>query len=215
LLKILSLLLFLLSILYARENPFFPSQGERDLSVTSNSEIVVAPLKRVSLTFPSTARRIKNITVSYQNLDGSIDKKSIKLNNSIDWHMPIFISQNYVSSLDSVKVKKESMQIKKRVKFTKICSIKYVTFYASDKVLRIFTKDKMIRNFLLVNPHRIVMDFKRDVNIKSYIKKNPNFIFKKIRIGNHNGYYRVVVELDGYYRYKIKHLSKGYLINLF
>ncbi len=51
-------------------------------------------------------------------------------------------------------------------------------------------------------------------SIKSYIKNIPKSIFTKVRVGNHNGYYRVVVELDGYYRYKLKKQSDGCLITL-
>ncbi len=72
----------------------------------------------------------------------------------------------------------------------------------------------MLRNFLLVNPHRIVMDFKRDTDIRSYIKKYPKDIFRSVRIGGHKGYYRVVVELDGHYRYSMKKTSDGYVIKL-
>ena len=72
----------------------------------------------------------------------------------------------------------------------------------------------MLRNFLLVQPHRIVMDFDRDASIKSYIKDDINGIFTKIRVGNHSGYYRVVVELDGYYRYKMNASNGTYIFKL-
>jgi hypothetical protein len=50
--------------------------------------------------------------------------------------------------------------------------------------------------------------------MKSYVKKIPNSIFKEVRIGNHDGYYRVVVELDGLYRYDFKKVVDGYIIKL-
>ena len=40
-------------------------------------------------------------------------------------------------------------------------------------------------------------------------------LFKKIRVGNHSGYYRVVLELDGYYRYSYKKVLDGYIITLY
>ena len=92
--------------------------------------------------------------------------------------------------------------------------MKYATFYTSKKRLKLVTKDKAIRDFLLVQPHRIVIDFDRDVSLKAFTKINKNNIFSKIRVGNHDGYYRVVLELDGYYRYKMKKISDGYIFQL-
>jgi len=93
--KLLSLTFLLCFLLDARENPFFPADGENDMPLSSNILQKQEPLKRATLTFPSTARTIEELTVTFKNLDGSIEKKSITLNNSIDWHLPLFISQNY------------------------------------------------------------------------------------------------------------------------
>ncbi len=92
--------------------------------------------------------------------------------------------------------------------------MKYATFFALNKTLKIVTNDKIIRNFLLVKPHRIVIDFKKDTSLKSYIKENKDGIFCKVRVGNHSGYYRAVVELDGQYKYNMKKVSDGYIFNL-
>ena len=58
------------------------------------------------------------------------------------------------------------------------------------------------------------MDFKRESNLKSYTKTINNSVFTKIRIGNHKDYYRVVIELDGHYRYKLKKIDGGCLFTL-
>ncbi|MFT7003166.1 MAG: hypothetical protein ACJAWW_000501 [Sulfurimonas sp.] len=208
--KILFVSLFLLITLDARENPFFPAKGEKDIPYTSNNVISATPLKQTSITLPSSARLIKKVTIEYENLDASIEKKSIVLDNSIDWHLPIFVSQSYTQaeSKEQVTVKNKS------IKYKKIASVKHATFFTSNKTLKIVTSDKVIRNFLLVNPHRIVIDFKRDTNIKSYVKENKNEIFTKVRVGNHAGYYRAVIELDGQYRYEMQEISNGYIFNL-
>jgi len=200
----------LLLTLNARENPFFPAKGEKDIPYTSNQVKTLKPLKRSSITLPSSARTIKKVTIEYENLDASVAKKSIELDNSIDWHLPIFISQ---SISQNKKPPKKSIK-KKNLKYKKIASVKYVTFFSSKKTLKIITKDKIIRNFFLATPARIVLDFKRDGRLKSYLKKNINNIFTKIRIGNHAGYYRAVVELDGQYKYKMQKIKNGYLIKL-
>ena len=201
----LSLLLMLVS-LNARENPFFPSSGEADITYTSNQEIKTEPLKRAAITLPSSARIIESVTIKYKNLDGSLEKKSVVLGNSVDWHLPLFISQNYGGT------NSEPKKLKK-VKYKKIAGVKFISLYESKNRLKIVTKDRMIRNFLLTKPHRIVCDFKRDINIRSYEKSIKNSIVTRVKLGNHKGYYRVVIELDGYYRYKVKENAKGYLFN--
>lgn len=210
--KIFLLIFILLFSSSARENPFFPSEGEKDIPITNNKQEITPPLKRAALSLPSKARLIKKVSVTYENLDGSIEEKSIELDNSIDWHLPLFISQNFMQSEkkeEPVKeVKKESEE------FVKIASIKFIDFYMMQKVLKISTQDSMIRSFLLVNPHRIVCDFKADRDFKSYIRKINKGFIKKIRVGNHLGYYRVVIELDGYYRYKLKRSETSYEFEL-
>jgi hypothetical protein len=210
LIRVLFISFFLLITLEARENPFFPSKGEKDIPYTSNQVKLAEPLNRSSITLPSSARIIKKVTIEYENLDASIEKKSIELDNSIDWHLPIFISQSY----SQAEKKTNSPTKKKKIKYKKIASVKYATFFALNKTLKIVTNDKIIRNFLLVKPHRIVIDFKKDTSLKSYIKENKDGIFCKVRVGNHSGYYRAVVELDGQYKYNMKKVSDGYIFNL-
>jgi len=209
LIRILFITLFLLSILQARENPFFPSKGENDIPYTSNKTKIDVPLKCTSITLPSTARKIRKITIEYLNMDASVEKKTLKLDNSVDWHLPIFISQNYTKN---TKTAKKTRVI--NTNYKKIASIKYASFLSLNKNLKIITDDEIIRNFPLVKPHRIVIDFKKDAYLKSYIKNISKNIFTKVRVGNHAGYYRVVIELDGHYRYKMKKISNGYLFTI-
>ena len=207
--------LFLVTLLFftsiqARENPFFPSKGEKDIPFTSNEDRSVPALKRAAISLPPQARILQKVTIEYKSLDGSIENKSIELNNAVDWHLPIFISQSYTQEL----TKKVSTKQKQILSYKNIANIKYAKFFISKNSLKIITEDKILRNFLLVQPHRIVIDFKKDTNMKSYFKKIDKSMFTKIRVGNHDGYYRVVIELDGYYRYKLKTQNNGYLITL-
>lgn len=193
----------------ARENPFFPSQGEEDLPYTSNENKKISKLKRASIKLPSTARVIKKVTIEYENLDASQETKEIELENTVDWHLPIFISQSYANDTQSSKKIKKAKH-----SYKEVAKIKYAKFLLAENSLKIITQDKIIRDFLIPQPHRVVIDLKRDANLRSYIKKLSNSVFTKIRVGNHNGYYRVVIELDGYYRYKLKKQSDGCLITL-
>jgi hypothetical protein len=214
LIKVLFISFFLFITLEARENPFFPSKGEKDIPYTSNQVKQAKPLKRSSITLPSSARIIKKVTIEYENLDATIEKKSINLNNSVDWHLPIFISQSYSEVETKTQSEEEQPNKNEAIKYKEIASVKYAKFLSAQKSLKIITKDKIIRNFLLVNPHRIVIDFKRDTNLKSYTKENKDGIFCKVRVGNHAGYYRAVIELDGQYRYAMQKTADGYVFNL-
>ncbi|WP_297442747.1 AMIN domain-containing protein [Sulfurimonas sp.] len=201
----ITFLLFSFSLfLLARENPFFPIDSESDLPLTTNQFTKEPQLKRATMKLPSTARVIETVTVKYKNLNGSISQKSIELGNSIDWHLPLFISQNY-----EINEKPREKKIKK------VASLKFISFYVGENKMKILTKDKLIRNFLLVKPHRIVCDFKRDTDIGSYTKKISQVEgFTKINVGTHKGYYRVVIELDGSYRYEIDKSKEAYIISL-
>lgn len=238
--RILLVALLFFSISYARENPFFPSDGEKDIPYTSNEDTTIPPLKKASIALPQQARVLQSVTVQYKNLDGSQETKNIQLENAIDWHQPIFISQNNASdetqkenkkneSLkeDTLKndVKKmetakrevveEKIDIKDKDKnYKKIASIEYASFYTSNKYLKIVTNDKAIRNFLLVQPHRIVIDFEKNSSLDTQEQNITENIVTKIRVGNHDGYYRVVIELDGSYKYTMKNTENGYILQL-
>jgi hypothetical protein len=209
------LLTLFFTTLFARENPFFPVNPSQDVAITTNQVETFPPLKRASITLPSTARVLESVTLKYKNLDGSIESKTLELHNSIDWHLPLFISQNYsmqeCQTATSVKVKKKKV----RSRFHEVAKLAFIRFYVDHKKMKIVTKDKLLRHFLLVKPHRIVCDFARDTDIRSYDVTTPKgTLFKKIRIGTHKGYYRVVIELDGYYAYSIKKEKGMYLISL-
>ncbi|MCF6339878.1 MAG: AMIN domain-containing protein [Sulfurimonas sp.] len=225
--KVLLISILLFTTINARENPFFAIMGEKDIPISSNKDRTKPPLKRATITLPSQARILQKVTIEFKNIDGSIESKSIELDNAVDWHLPIFISQSYSTQVDSIPVVKKSTikkDIKPKVKpqsksqekekFDTITSVKHLTLLSSGKKLKLITKDTIIRDFLLVNPHRIVIDFKKDTNIKSYVKNIEEGVFKKVKIGNHKGYYRAVIELDGIYRYDIRQTPYGYFLEL-
>jgi len=230
LIKVIFISALLLFTLNARENPFFPSTGEKDILITTNNNGSQTPLKRATIALPTQARVLQKVTIEYKNLDGSVESKSIEVENSVDWHLPIFISQSYsevpnsaiqveataapVSQKKKIEPEVEKKSVQKETKYENIASISFLKLYSSGKKLKLVTGDEMIRNFLIVNPHKIVIDFKKETDIKSYIYEIPKNIFKEVRIGNHDGYYRVAIELDGLYRYDFKKISDGYLIEL-
>ena len=213
--KFIIFLSIFISSIFARENPFF-STSDDVMPLTSNIEMRLEPLKRATITLPSTARTIQSVTIKYKNLDGSEESKSINLNNSIDWHLPIFISQSYAKVTPRKNPSSSSKTLKRASSYKKILAHKSISFYENKRTLKIFTPNKLLRNFMLVNPHRVVMDFKSNDAMKALSKKTRiKSIYKKIRIGNHKGYYRVVIELDGPYTYKLNSIKNGYIIKLY
>ena len=200
--------IFVFTALYGRENPFFPAEGS-DISLTTNIITQVPPLKRASITLPSTARTLESVTVSYKNLDGTISEKTIQLSNSVDWHLPLFVSQNYCNEKSSKIDRKQNLE-----PYTEVAHLAFVRFKVRKNEVFVQTKDAMLRSFLLARPYRIVCDFKRDTDIRSFVKKINRANVVQIRIGSHNGYYRVVIELDGNYRYTIKKIKNGFIYKL-
>ena len=212
-LKVFFAILVFVAGVQGRENPFFPVASSQDVPFTSNQIQQLPMLKRATVTLPSTARVLESVTVEYKNLDGSIAQKKVSINNAIDWHLPLFISQNY--NISQRKEKTNTPKREQQSSYKKIAVLKFISFYANDRNLKILTKDKLLRNFLLVKPHRIVCDFQRDTDLGSFVKSaGKDSLFTKIRVGTHKGYYRVVIELDGYYTYKIDKVQNGYMIRL-
>lgn len=203
--KLLFITIFFLVVLDARENPFMPVKSEDFIS--SNQLISQIPLKQATIKLPSDARILESVSVKYKKLDGSIATQTIELKNSIDWHLPLFISQSY----GDISQKEE---MKTLYKERKIAQFKYATFYSLGKALKVVTRDKLIRSFSLSTPHRVVLDFARTSHLKRYIKVTKETIFKKIRVGNHKDYYRIVIELDGYYKTTTKKFKDGYIVKV-
>ncbi len=205
--KILLSVLLIFLTLHSRENPFFPADSLEDMPITSNKTEKYTPLNRAAISLPDYARVLEEVTIKYKNLDGSIESKSIKVNRSVDWHIPLFISQTYMNSED------KKTNIKNKI--SKKIGFKFINFTILEKEIFINTADKLIRNFFLVNPHKIVLDFKREANFLTYKKKLSTIPFTLLHVGNHDGYYRVVITLDGRYQYKIDSTDSGYKIKIF
>ncbi len=204
--KIIILLLISSVLLLARQNPFFPSTKVHQINITSNKIKSYIPLNIASISLPSSARILKKITVQFINIDGSIGAKSISLTNSINWHIPLFISQTYQASHEVIIQDKKA----KIIKFNNL-----VTLYIAKENIKIKTKDINIRHFMMIDPYRIVLDFKHVSDFLSFQKRIKKGIFKLVSIGNHQGYYRIVVQLDGQYKYNFTKISNGYILQCF
>jgi len=183
-------ILFLLAttFLFARENPFIPV-----VTNESNRIIQKQQFKSKKILLSSDARVLKSVIIKYQALNGSIKTIEYPINKAIDWHNPLYLSTKITTNKISKKVK-----------------IGFLNFYIKKHKLLIQTKDKLIRNFMLIKPFRYVVDFQANKNFLTF-KKQTNSFIKKIVLGNHNGFYRVVFYLDGTYKIKVTKTAEGYL----
>ena len=198
----------LLVSLDARENPFFPAKGSETPNYSTNRVEKPQPFDRLVIRLPDTARILKSVTLTCENLDGSLTTKEIPVDKAIDWHDRIVVIPQK-KLFDGVKNEKKVT----RPAYRRIAKMPFISLYAHDRQLKIVTRDRLLRDFKLVKPDRIVLDFKRDADFLTYRFKG-SIPFKKITIGNHSGYYRVVIELDGRYIYHIRPYTQGYMLTL-
>lgn len=85
-------MIFMFSLaLFSREDPFVPLVTPKESMRPYYGETRV--FDREEITLPSNARLIKKVEVTYQNIDGSIEKKSLDLSGRIDWRLPLVLSQ--------------------------------------------------------------------------------------------------------------------------
>lgn len=210
--KILNILFLLLLSLNARENPFFPTKDDNVPLLTSNEKKDKEPLDKVQTILPNQARILQKVTLEYKNLDGSIETKVVEIDKKIDWHIPISISQNKPQEEPIVHTKQPVKDENKDS--TKSVSMESAKFSINSKKIKIQTQDKILRDFAMTSPNRVVIDFSNPKEMKNQ-SFNIGAIVKSIKIGSHKEYYRAVIELDGRYKYKLLKTADGCEITLY
>ncbi|HEX5329698.1 AMIN domain-containing protein [Sulfuricurvum sp.] len=186
----LCLALALLSPLMARENPFLPMDEAKKQKVTSNIPDARPRIGTVSYTFPDQARVLKEVTFTIQNLDGSFEEKKVPIDQSIDWHRPITISQGGVSTPSAAKS-------------VSAANFGFIRLFTKGKNLTLKSADPLVRHFALSDPNQIVLDFKHTTPFKSDQKPLNAAPYTNVSIGNHGEFARVTITLDGRYSYSL------------
>ncbi|ATB70895.1 AMIN family periplasmic protein [Sulfurospirillum diekertiae] len=236
--KILWLFLSLAVILEARENPFETNMSPQDVGQTTQIKEERTDFVNASLTLPSSARILKSASVTFQNLDGSISEEVVGIEKNIDWHLPLILSNakadaNASSPIalpvnvpDSKKSAEKKVPAPKEEKITSLIApntnvegstfklIDNLSFYINQNEITIFTKDTKVRDFLIADPYKVVVDFKK---VNSYATKTLDFKkapFVSATLGDHDDFYRIAILLDGHYRYDIEAFKGGYIIKL-
>lgn len=199
-LKFLLLFLIANAFVFGRDNPFepflLPKESSHDSSQEDRDYFEAFDFK-----LPTTARILKNVTVTYQNIDGSLETKTLHIDQNIDWHYPLrLMQQNALVS--------EKTQYYSALPFEFI--VKKNKFYIHSPYV-------MQRNFILPKPHRIVIDIdkspKSSPSLKKTIDINKKY-FTKVSIGTHEKFYRVVITLDGQYQYDLSMEDGNYILSL-
>ncbi len=228
----------LFASLNARENPFKPvNAGMNEQSIeATNEKNVLGDFESKKMRLPSQARVLKYVTLGYQILDGSIKELRVPVDKNIDWHKPLVLGlKDSPVPMQTKKLEKSLLKVKKRPSKTKtignnialkklstpvakdIYSKKLTSFFSFDingKTLAMHTKDKLIRDFAIANPNKLVFDFQTNTSFYTKIVKIDTPPFVKVELGSHKGYYRIVFLLDGAYTYTLSKLDGKILVKL-
>ena len=192
------LALFCISVLFvqARQNPFEPVvRPQEDNFISGNAKDY---FKDFDFKLPSTARILKSITITYQNIDGSVESKTIPSDESIDWHYPLLLTQRDAIINDNVKY----------------FAIKPFEFFTQGNKFYLYADATMIRSFVLPTPYRIVLDIEKKSDQEGGTVQLGVKYFTKVAVGVHKDFYRFVLTLDGQYPYEIEKDGDYYVISV-
>lgn len=188
----------------ARENPFEPmSRPQEDTFKSPNAKNY---FKEFDFKLPSTARILKTVTITYQNIDGSTETKTLNIDEGIDWHFPILLSQRKAFLNEKVQH----------------YTITPFDFFTQKNRFYLFSANTIIRSFVLPSPYRIVIDIdkaeqyglqKLPTSSNGFIPLNVKY-FTKAALDVHKDFYRFIITLDGQYTYHIDKEVDYYIISV-
>jgi len=203
--------LFIGVSLMGRDNPFEPMKTSSTTSKAIYKKDTRKSFTSAKIQLPSTARMLEGVEFHFQNLDGSLESKTIKLGQKIDWHDELVVKK----LADSAPHETVARATKKEIKANKKINFKNIVEFEIDgKSIHVNTKDIKIRDFLVIKPYKIVVDFKREASFYTKVYDLKTKYFSSITLGKHDGYYRVAIELDGKYLYTKEKTKDGYQFTL-
>ena len=214
-------------VLLARENPFVPDDINATTLNSTNISQNSPKLDKIIAKFPSDARELVSATFNYKSIDGSIKQNSIDINASFDWHDDIIISsqspvtnetttdeQTKEAAAKKAAPKLLSVSPKIEPPLDSVSFMDFIKFDIFNSKIEIINQDRLIRDFIINKPDKIVMDFNKNSEFNTQTIKVHKGPLKKITIGAHKGYYRVVLFLDGNYHYGLRQSGNGYTLTL-
>ena len=212
--------LWSMTSLWAQNSPFLSPQS-------IENEEHFAPFDKSEIRFNSDARILRRVIFEYVALDGSLKTLSLDINKSIDWHDSYTLSKglkpNATPVLD-VSVTIPPTQLPSEANSsTALLEFPsnngkledFISFASFNDKMKINTQDEIIGDFIVGNPSKIVLDFKRDTAfVTKSIKLGSGTPFVRMVLGSHKGYYRLVIYMDGKYSYEISKDASGYTLQL-
>lgn len=95
-----------------------------------------------------------------------------------------------------------------------ILNYQHIRFIVNKGTIRIETKDELLKHFAIQRPTRIVMDFKSNADFRTQHAALNASPFRVLRIGLHEGFYRVVIELDSPRHYDLSAHRYGHILKM-
>lgn len=186
-------------------DPFTPIVTPKDSGQITNTPQLDL-FTKTELILPSTARKIKKITLEYQNLNGSITTLEQELEGDIDWHFPLILSQEVQPKTPSIP-DNENFSLEE-----------YFNFDITKNSITLKTHLTLIRDFTLASPTRLILDFKapdKKPLKASFAPKIPTI--PQVSLDTHLDFYRITLDLDGQYKYNLTKDTKigNYAIELY
>lgn len=240
--KILWLFLSLAVIIEARENPFETGMSPQAVGKTTQIKDERTNFTSTTLILPSSARILKSASVTFQNLDGSISEEIVAIEQDVDWHLPLILSSQKIDANVATpivlpaatpetkkavekKVVVEPTPVKEEKATTTVLTANAnadstfkinedISFFINQNEITIFTKDSKMRDFLIADPYKVVIDFKKESTYTTKTLEFKKAPFISATLGTHDGFYRIAILLDGQYRYDLQAFNGGYIIKL-
>lgn len=198
--KALLLSSLLVSILFSRDNPFFSTAENQTHTTTSQDDLHKPPLTTMTYNFPNHSRVLKELTFTIQNLDGSTETRKLEIDQSIDWRIPLILSQQ------------GKVLTKSAPEMAPSAELGFIRFSSTKNHLSIVTKDPMIRNFSLSDPSSIVVDFKHDGAFEMSQKKLYSTPFTHVKVTSHGTFARATITLDGSHTCNVTKAAQGAMV---
>lgn len=113
------------------------------------------------------------------------------------------------------KVVKKRKIYKKVSKPTLIYNGTFAKIKHHKNSIKIITKDTKLQQIKLTQPNRLAVDFERFDLISPFSKKIKSRYIRGLKVGHHDYFYRITLNLAKNYRYKITKKPYGYLVKFY
>ncbi|MDD5211025.1 MAG: AMIN domain-containing protein [Sulfuricurvum sp.] len=199
--KALFLSAILSCTLIARENPFFSTAESATMPISSNQVTHQPPLTTMTYNFPDQARVLKEATFTFQNVDGSLERHKLQIDQSIDWHKPLILSQ--------YSTDKSTGAAASGIGESPSVDSGFIEFKPSGNQISLTTKYPILRSFSLSDPSSIIVDFSHATPFSPYEKTLESSPFTKVKVSSHGKFARATITLDGRYTCTVSKTLQG------